>query len=1062
MLTYKIKGTSKFVPINIPYDDDTLYVSPDKTWISGTCDLSAEMFDEQTVYISNGTQFIESTAYTENVLRQGYVIVKESSKVYKTTKYNFDGDEMEIHYIRYNNRYFFEDLSGISNIDGNVSPTGEITMFKNDTIRKPVEVSDKEYADVETILYIENGAFTYKGKIYSNDEDFNLEPTIKNHYNDFIQTIYFDDGNIGEIHVFEVENYIWKTRFKIELSELEPYNVKNAQQVGMVSYAPYKNQLYPLLGEEPNTYIMTDSGRVDNFSTDMNYFVPEDESYLCTEVCKYKFAVKTSYAPSEAGNKVLLIFDTNPNLSTTDSIQYKSKNIVSERIYVYSDGNDGYYLFLNDMTYQSELNRLFFIKIDDVDYQLTMSNIVDDDVPNHTIGYIDLHGAPAEIYVSDDYTTYQRYVAKDGKFSMENGEIENRATFNINDNLYPVFTEKKLASDGTEVELYYIEYQDYLFGELDVVEILSDTVIVCSPKCNYESESIPDFNDKVYQSNFVANYFRNLLFSRANDVLTTPSLNDFSQSEPDAEDELNTDDFTSKLAIIKNGAYLVLPIQLGNGIGNNLLQQDIVTNQFYEVEREKSINSIVDMEKDVYHPCVYDSELNDCKNPENLTEVTEIIFNLHLRTRNMDTWEVNEEEGTGRNIGLTNWFITDYPYYFRKNDINTVYENDVKILDDGAAPTEIIWNDEDKPDDSPKTNNYEQINSAITLEWKDETKPLKEQGINLFETSDLLYFMKFDDDDIFYQKSKVAKTFLRLSFYDSPNPKTQSLLYYSTIFLDEGDLFKKYINNTKTRDGKEFIEVCRLGYENMSGDTSIQFNWSECSGNASNSISVSREYVPRYDEWGEEPDITKALDVHDKLIPKSRDDKRLGLQFKVTNRYQTDDSSDGFYVYIFKDFTLPFKERSIYMKVELNHAGLGKTIQFMYPRVFSTENENETFTHLTVSNAIAGEGNDAKKYEIDPNNAYLVLSDDNSKAWNIKSKLAQNVSQFRQGYDLQDIYYQQYIEFKVIYDNINKRFCYYLPFDNDYGENVPYRGTKMILNLWELKIKNDLTETDEA
>lgn len=1057
MLTYKVRGESKFIPINIPYDDDSLYVSPDKTWISGTCDTSAELFDEQVVYLSNGEQFIEATAYTENVLRQGYVIIKESVKVYTSEQYNFDGSPMEIHYIKYNGRYFFEDLSGTANVSEGTTPTGQITMFINDNIRKPVEVGDKEYADIETIIYIEDESFEYDGQTYTNGEDFNLEATEANGYPNFVQQIYFDNGNIGEVHVFEVSDYRKVTNFKIEIEKLETLNVKLATQVGTYKYAFYKNQPYQLLGEGANTYIMTDSGRVDNASDDPNFFVPEDEAYLCTDVCKYKFAVKSTYAKSDSGDKVCLVFNDKPDLTLSDSIQYKSKNILSDKMYVYSTGNENEYcLFLNDMTYVSELNRSFFIKLNDVDYQITMSNIVDDEMPDYTIGYINLHGAPAEIYVNDSYTAYQRYVARDGKFSMEGGEIENRPTFYINDKSYPVFTEKVLTNDGTEIELYYIEYRDYIWGELDIVEILSDTVMICRPKCNFTLASNPEFNSKVYQSNYIAQNYRNLLFSRANDILRTASEEDFIQSEQDAEDEINTDFFSSRLAIIKNGAYMVIPLLLQNGIANNLLQQDVVTNQFYEVEREKSINSIIDMEKDVYHPCLPVSQRTDII-PQNLTEVTEIVFNLHLRTRDMETWEVNEDEGNERNVGLTNWFITDYPYYFNSD---TTYADDDELKVD-----EIVWNDEDKPEDSPNTNNFEQINNEFKADWNRNGINAKDKGgLNIFETSDLLYFMKFDDDDIFYQKSKVAKTFLRLSFYDSPNPKTQSLLYYSTIFLDEGELFKKFINNTKTRDGKEFVEVCRLGYENMSGDTSIQYNWSQCSGNVTNSISVSREYIPKYEGWGEAPNETEAFEVHDKLCPEDREDKRLSLQFKVTNRYQTDDSSDGFYVYIFRDYSLPFTPRSIYMKAELNHAGLGKTIQFMYPRKFSSDGTGD-LTHLTLSNAIVGEGDDAKKYEVDPNNAYHILSDDNSQAWEIQGEILQKVSDFREGFDLQDIYYQQYIEFKVIYDDVNKRFCYYLPHtpeeyeDND---NSPYRGTKMILNLWELKIKNDLTETDEG
>ena len=49
---------------------------------------------------------------------------------------------------------------------------------------------------------------------------------------------------------------------------------------------------------------------------------------------------------------------------------------------------------------------------------------------------------------------------------------------------------------------------------------------------------------------------------------------------------------------------------------------------------------------------------------------------------------------------------------------------------------------------------------------------------------DLLGYLGFTDDDVYYQKDALKKSFLRLSFYDSPNRETQKLLYYYTIYFD--------------------------------------------------------------------------------------------------------------------------------------------------------------------------------------------------------------------------------------------------------------------------------------
>ena len=45
-----------------------------------------------------------------------------------------------------------------------------------------------------------------------------------------------------------------------------------------------------------------------------------------------------------------------------------------------------------------------------------------------------------------------------------------------------------------------------------------------------------------------------------------------------------------------------IPISLRMDVGNNVMQDDIVTHDFYEAEKKKAINPIVDMEKDIYTP----------------------------------------------------------------------------------------------------------------------------------------------------------------------------------------------------------------------------------------------------------------------------------------------------------------------------------------------------------------------------------------------------------------------------------------------------------------------------
>lgn len=140
------------------------------------------------------------------------------------------------------------------------------------------------------------------------------------------------------------------------------------------------------------------------------------------------------------------------------------------------------------------------------------------------------------------------------------------------------------------------------------------------------------------------------------------------------------------------------------------------------------------------------------------------------------------------------------------------------------------------------------------------------------DLADELCDIGFTEDDIKYQKTKVKKTFIRLLFYSTNSILSRELLYYSTIFLDSNVLYQKY------------GQIINKGLEKIFDEK-------------------------RFDE---------------KL--------RLSTSFSVKNKYHTNKSSEGFYLYLFPNEVQENEERTIYMKVEFNHAGYGKTIPMMAPR----------------------------------------------------------------------------------------------------------------------------------
>ena len=186
----------------------------------------------------------------------------------------------------------------------------------------------------------------------------------------------------------------------------------------------------------------------------------------------------------------------------------------------------------------------------------------------------------------------------------------------------------------------------------------------------------------------------------------------------------------------------------------------------------------------------------------------------------------------------------------------------------------------------------------------------KEFNITSGETSDLIGYLNFTDNDVFYQKKKVSQSFLRLSFYSSNDPIEQKLLYYSTIFLDGGELYGKYI--------KQLAFLKKQGI--LNGWINEQYK---------NALVVL--------EYGDNATETEGA--------------RVDTKIEITNEYDRSKSSEGFNIYLFsedKTFETENCEKTIYMKVEFNHAGNGKTI----PLIMWPTDDNGNFVPLTTENYI--------------------------------------------------------------------------------------------------------------
>lgn len=293
----------------------------------------------------------------------------------------------------------------------------------------------------------------------------------------------------------------------------------------------------------------------------------------------------------------------------------------------------------------------------------------------------------------------------------------------------------------------------------------------------------------------------------------------------------------------KSSIKIDVPMQYNFGLD---IYQDILSDEkFFEKIKSDVLPEITDMEKIVVYPAVYNGD-NDDGSPM-LFLADEIEFNLHFRRR----W-FYEKNGSNRII-KNGWITNDRNYWTTEKD--TSYSNDLHG---------------EKSDD-----------------------------IRYDEKADLVGYLGFDDDDIYYQKSKVKKSFLRLLYYDSNDLLNKNLLTYSTSFLDSGKLFTNY---SRIRNNKDLFRIVKES-ETLDNEM-VMFE----PGNGD----------PEKDE-----EENKAYKKYDKY--------RISTKITLADKYNDSASSDGFYIYMFKSDAPSEIPINLYLKAEFNNAKYGKTVNLILP-----------------------------------------------------------------------------------------------------------------------------------
>ena len=940
MLRYKIKLSNKQESNPIEYKE--LYLDKDLSYISGVMDYNegirnGEIVSISSPYLETAVQLpIELTL----VRRQGYVLANEKYPIEQIR--NVGDNSNPTYYVEFNGSYYYRFTNNV--LDGFLIDGNFLTPSTDNTVTIP------------TKHWIENGELTIRGERYyadmnlvqnSNFANGYAYPTIKKYWdNSILEKI---DGT--DIKIFDYEYSKWHNiyKFVIRTNGKREIIVDDATSGNRYPFVQYGNDLYTIksYNEGYGAYINDKFYEMEGINSLEEFETSDDPSIYIDNV---RFSVKSNFQVD--GNGSLLVLFVNGKdipFAPYDTLVAESDDpFFSEKVQKAKNGN--LYVNYDGVNYLVEPNVCDTVSINGEPYTITYSNTA------KTLGFIQLDGQNVDLSFFYENSIKKACLKNkiyylNSKDLVSFGEQKESKT----ESAYTVTEISGITlSDGAKCQIYSNDGFFKTSSEIDesslrclirgkkkyellMFGLAGSNMLFCSSIAHdddvFEQKKInSEIRDNIGHFHF---YLKKELFG---DVKITPMIGAelaLGSDHPISSKSISLLD--KDLTISKLSNYLTLPITLMEQIDPNIGKEDLIDNGFVEEKVSEGINSVVDMEKDVYYPCL--------KSGNTFKAIDEIVFNLHFRTRDLESWKVIQDDSVeignangnslilSKNYNECNWFVTDFYDYA------------------------------DKINDS-------------------------ENGKTLQMTSDLIGLLNFTDDDVRYRKKKIGKSFLRLSFYSTTNPQTQVLLSTSTIFMDENKLFKKFISG-KHSDNYTYKEI-----QKVQDDTSIVLK---------NSVDVVSE---RYDT------SSKEIVIDDSV--------RLDSSIIVKDKYNSDNSSEGFYLYLFREYSSSLREGTVYMKVDFCHAGNGLVIPFIIPR--SVDNGNV----LYLSN-----------YE--------------------------DINEMKEGVPLNKLYDNLYIPIKVIYSDKDKKFWYYLP--SEYVENGELGlsdddDNKMFFNLFELKIRNQSYETD--
>ena len=899
MLKYQFNINNNLTNLVEEIQCEAIFLSSQGDYISGLTSYNYNLVNNQTLYVNeDGTSLYQPyTAEISDVIRKGYVIYKQKYPIQEFI-YN---DQI------YKGIVFADGYKYIADENNNLKFS---SYFLNDN-EFNANIGNETSIFINTRYYIYNGQINIGGYIYNVD------------FGDDTPSITLKDG-VTKLQVQDYSQREYFTSFKISKNLDYPLTVEHISFTKSYPYIIYGTNYqtekyylqYDIVNDTKNFYLTNGEKKIP---LTINNYNP-DKSIDIISLENQDFQINEEWRNTENGDYVHLYLDnSNYEFHSGQKIKITSNPLIDMEYPIITDSNGSNFVIVQGEKYFVSNDEILYVLYEDQEYELKQ-------LTYKTINENNQEIIDTKYYILCDNVPMILLKLSDTEVCRFN-ESDDFQQFIDNQIKYPIIRYKYVDINGekikvqkqikpnsnTEYEVIYYNALTTIY--LSVLEVKSGNQL----RCKLYTNTV----DNGYVLNGIVNFHENYIFELINQLFDDSLLD----NKP-----YNITPYKNPLyKIYRSVSVLKIPIKLSTNTSLNLHQEFNCQTQFFDVEKNKAINPIIDMEKDIYYPYYYDFST------QKFTEIQKIKFYLHFRSRDLTNWKINNNSYINVNTDVyNNWNILDY---YNADITNTTALN--PFIDFSQCP--------------------------------------------YYQPSDLLYFLNFSDDDVFYQKDKIGKSFLRLSFYDNNDPRNQNLLHTATVFVNEGNLYQTYINNRK-KNGT-FINVGQF-----TSSSQMVIN---------NNISVNTEPVKQVNDDFYEIDIN--------------DDKRLSMSFSIDNLFNSTESSEGFYLYLFKEYSNGLHEKDIHLKIEFNHASIGRTITFMQP------------------------------YKIIDNNKEMLNFTNND-----------DLNILKRGCTLQSLYDHIYIKIHVKYDYDLKRFCYYLPeWLTKYNNNK----SEMKFNLYELKLADESIDT---